>query len=294
MMLGVSGDAMLRYVEAGGMMLALALGFAIVLLIASVRLKVEVDPKVEQVYAVLPHLDCGACGFAGCSGYAKGVIADPELIGKCSPGGPKTSEAIGRILCLQISDAGAPKRPIVHCHARRDDKTFYAEYAGLPSCTSANALANVQACKFGCLGYGDCVRACKFDALHVIDGLSTVDYDKCTGCGACARACPRSLIEMVPFSQENMLTVACSNKETGRVVRGMCKVGCIGCGLCARQSDLFAVADNLARMDYAGYQPSEATETAVAKCPTKVIVYRGKTAPAEHLEQEQVEAAKSA
>jgi len=221
-------------------------------------------------------------------------MTDSLFIGRCGERLPKTSEAIGRILCLQISDAGAPKRPIVHCHARRDDKTFYAEYAGLPSCTSANALANVQACKFGCLGFGDCVRACKFDALHVIDGLSTVDYAKCTGCGACAQTCPRFLIEMVPFSQENMLTVACSNKETGRVVRGMCKVGCIGCGLCARQSDLFTVADNLARMDYVRYQPSEATQTARTKCPTKVIVYRGKTAPAEHADPGPVEAARSA
>ncbi len=283
MMLGAASTTM-TVLLAGGTMLLLGLGFAIVLLIASIKLKVEVDPKVEQVYEALPHLDCGACGFAGCSGYAKGVIENPELLGACSPGGPKTSEAIGRILNLQISDEGAPKRPIVHCHARIEDKTFYAEYAGLPSCTSANALANVQACKFGCLGFGDCVRACKFDALHIVDGLSTVDYAKCTGCGACAKVCPRFLIKMVPFGQENMLTVACSNKETGRAVRGMCKVGCIGCGLCKKQSDLFTVEDNLAHLDYVKYEPSEATETAKAKCPPKVIVYRGKSAAAEHAE----------
>jgi Na+-translocating ferredoxin:NAD+ oxidoreductase RNF subunit RnfB len=264
---------------AGVIMLTLAFLFAVALLIASIKLKVTVDPKIEQVHKVLPRLDCGACGFPGCLQYAKAVITDPALIGRCAPGGPKTAEAIGIILNLQVSETGPAKRPIVHCRAHMNDKTFYAEYQGIPTCTSANVLANVQACKFGCLGYGDCVAACKFDALHIIDGLATVDYEKCTGCAACSKACPRNLIEMVPFSNENMMTVACKNKESGKVTRSMCKVGCIGCGLCAKQTDLFKIEDNLARMDYLKYQPSGQTETAMNKCPTGVIVYRGPTAP---------------
>ncbi len=264
---------------AGVTMLGLGSGFAIVLLIASEKLKVEVDPKIEQIHEALPNLDCGACGFAGCGQYAKAVLNEPELIGKCSPGGAKTSEAIAGILNLQISDSGPMKRPIVHCRSHEKDKVYYAEYQGIPSCTAANALANVQACKFGCLGFGDCVAACKFDALHIVDGLAVIDYEKCTGCTACSRACPRNLIEMVPFSQENMMTVACRNRETGKATRGMCKVGCIGCSLCVKQSDLFGVEDNLARLDYGKYQPSEQTGTAMEKCPTGVIVYRGKGAP---------------
>ena len=102
---------------------------------------------------------------------------------------------------------------------------------------------------------------------------------KCTGCSACSKACPRNLIEMVPFSHENMMTVACSNKETGKVTRSICKVGCIGCGLCAKQTDMFKIENNLARLDYNKYQPTEQTETAMNKCPTKVIIYRGKSAP---------------
>jgi Na+-translocating ferredoxin:NAD+ oxidoreductase RNF subunit RnfB len=261
-------------------MLGLGAGFAIVLLIASVKLKVEVDPKVEQIYESLPKLDCGACGYAGCSSYAKAVLADPELIGMCAPGGPETSAKIAAVLSLQVSDSGPAKRPIVHCRAHTPDRTYYAQYAGLPTCTAANALPNVQACKFGCMGYGDCTRACKFDALGVVDGLATVDYEKCTGCTACAKACPRSLIEMVPFGQENMMTVGCRSRETGKVARSMCKVGCIGCGICAKQTDLFKVEDNLAHLDYGKYQPSEQTETAMNKCPTGVIVLRGPTAPA--------------
>jgi electron transport complex protein RnfB len=266
-------------IAAGLTMLGLGGAFAIVLLIASERLKVTVDPKIEQIHQVLPNLDCGACGFPGCGQYAKAVLNEPGLIGKCAPGGAAASAKIADILNLQVSDSGPQKRPIVHCRAHTEDKTFFAKYEGIESCTAANALANVQACAFGCLGYGDCVEACKFDALHIIDSLATVDYEKCTGCTACSKACPRGLIEMVPFGHENMLTVACSSKETGKSTRACCKVGCIGCGLCAKQTDIFVVEDNLARLDYTKYQPNEKTETAMNKCPTKVIIFRGKSAP---------------
>lgn len=265
---------------AGVTMLGLGSGFALVLLIASIKLKVVVDPKIEQIHEALPNLDCGACGFAGCGQYAKAILANPELLGKCAPGGPGTAATIANILNLQVSESGPQQRPIVHCRAHTADKTFRARYQGIPTCTAANALANAQACKFGCLGFGDCMRACKFDALHIVDGLATVDYEKCTGCTACSKACPRNLIEMVPFSHENMMTVACNSKETGKSTRSICKVGCIGCGICAKQTDLFVVEENVARMDYARYQQSEQTRTAMDKCPTGVILYRGPTAPA--------------
>lgn len=261
-------------------MLGLGSGFAVVLLVASQKLKVEVDPKVEQIHKALPNLDCGACGFAGCGQYAKAILQNAELLGKCAPGGPQISAKIAEILNLQISESGPAKRPIVHCRATAGDKTFYATYQGIPTCISANALVNVQACKFGCLGFGDCVSACKFDAITIADGLAIVDYEKCTGCGACSKACPRNLIEMVPFGYENMMTVACSSKENGKTTRSMCKVGCIGCGICVKQTEIFTVEDNLARLDYGKYQPNEQAETAMNKCPTGVIIYVGKTAQA--------------
>jgi len=278
---------------AAALALGLAALFAVILLIASIKLRVEVDPKVDQVHKALPNIDCGACGFAGCASYAKAVVADPELLGRCAPGGSDTSNAIALILNLQMSGSGAPARPIVHCRAHKDDKLFYAAYCGIESCTSANAQPDVQACHFGCLGYGDCTRACKFDALHIVDGLSTVNYDNCTGCGACAKACPRNLIEMVPFTHENMMTVACSSRESGKTTRTFCKVGCIGCGICAKQSDLFTVTDNLAKMNLEKYAPSEAAQTAMDKCPTGVIVYRGKNAPAPRRPAEKAVGAKA-
>ena len=264
---------------AGVVMLGLGLAFAIVLLIAHEKLKVQIDPKIEQIHAALPNLDCGACGFAGCGGYAKGVMENPKLIGKCSPGGADVANRIAEILNLQVSESGPAKRPVIHCRAHTADKTYHAKFQGIPSCTSANALANAQACKFGCLGFGDCVSACKFDALHIVDGLATIDYAKCTGCTACSKACPRDLIEMVPFGQENMMTVACSSICTGKVTRAICQVGCIGCKLCTKQSDAFMIEENLARMDYANYAPCGENEAALNKCPTGAIVHRGKTAP---------------
>jgi len=263
---------------AGLTMLGIGSGFAVVLLIASAKLKVEVDPKVQQIHEALPNLDCGGCGFAGCGQYAKAVMKSPELLGRCAPGGPETSAKIANILSLQVSDSGPQQRPIVRCHAHTGDKTYYAKYQGIQTCVAANALANVQACAFGCVGFGDCIRACKFDALSIVDGLAVVDYKKCTGCTACSKACPRNLIEMVPFHHENMIIVACSSKETGKTTRTMCQVGCIGCGLCAKQTDMFLVEDNLASVDYGNYEPTEQTETAVSKCPTKVIIYVGATA----------------
>ena len=261
---------------AGLTMLGLGSGFAVVLLIASEKLKVQVDPKIDQIHKALPNLDCGACGFPGCAQYAKAVLENPELIGRCAPGGQQASAKIAEILNLHISDEGAPKRPVVHCRANTDDKTYIAIYQGIPTCIAANALANVQACKFGCIEFGDCVNACRFDALHIIDGLATVDYQKCTGCGACSKACPRNLIEMVPFGYEDIMTVACSSKENGKTTKAMCKVGCIGCGLCAKQTDIFSVENNLARLDYKRYTPAEQAETAMKKCPTGVIIWVSK------------------
>jgi Na+-translocating ferredoxin:NAD+ oxidoreductase RNF subunit RnfB len=161
---------------AGVTMLGLALAFAIVLLIASRRLRVEVDPRVEQIAGLLPHAGCGACGFAGCDQYAQAVLIDVQLIGRCAPGGPDVAGKIAGMLNLQIDSSGPPVRPIVLCRAHMADRTYYAAYRGIPGCTAANALANAQACKFGCLGFGDCVRACKFNALRTVDGLATVNY----------------------------------------------------------------------------------------------------------------------
>src|SRR4030042_643304 len=113
---------------AGLIMLGLGLGFAVILLIAREKLKVQVDPQVEQIYQVLPHVECGACGFAGCGQYAPAVRNDPQLLGKCAPGGPEVAAKIAGILNVQMSNSGPPLRPIVRCRAHTADRAYFASY----------------------------------------------------------------------------------------------------------------------------------------------------------------------
>ncbi|MCF7855663.1 MAG: 4Fe-4S binding protein, partial [Candidatus Pacebacteria bacterium] len=169
--------------------------------------------------------------------------------------------------------------PAVHCGATYTQRKGRGRYEGEPTCASANLIAGVQGCTYGCLGFGDCFRACAFDAIHVVDGLATVDYDKCVGCGACETACPRHIISMVPFKIGRMLVIKCSNQDGGKDVKAVCEVGCIGCKACARNADgLFVMDGNLPRIDYDKYDPTnmDAAKLAVTKCPMKRIESIGK------------------
>ena len=137
-------------------------------------------------------------------------------------------------------------------------------------------VAGVQGCTYGCLGFGDCERACGFDAIHTVNGLARIDYEKCTGCGACEKACPRGIISMVPFKAERVAVIACANHDPGKLVRSICKLGCIGCNICAKLNDLFNVSDGLAGIDYDRYDGEMDFGPAVEKCPRKRIVFVGK------------------
>jgi ferredoxin len=149
------------------------------------------------------------------------------------------------------------------------------------TCAAANLVAGVQGCAYGCLGLGDCVRACRYDAIHVVDGLATVDYDRCIGCKACSQVCPRNIISMVPFKTERMFVVACSNKDMGPDVRLVCEVGCIGCQACSRKSELIEMDGNLPIVDYEKYEPGADFAPAMEKCPRESMVVVGKPSPAD-------------
>ncbi|HOT61893.1 MAG TPA: 4Fe-4S binding protein, partial [Treponemataceae bacterium] len=196
---------------------------------------------------------------------------------KCTVGGASCAEAIAKIMGVDLKPSW-PYRPVVHCRAHYGDRLGRTEYRGEKTCTAANLVSGVQGCTYGCLGFGDCVVACDFDAIHIVDGLATVDYEKCVGCGACARACPRNIISMTPFKRGRMLAVACSNKDFGKDVKAVCKVGCIGCTACSRTSDLFKMDGKVARIDYDKYDPDqlESARVALSKCPARAIVEREK------------------
>lgn len=260
--------------------LALAVGY--VLGWANKAFYVEVDPKIEAIQDVLPGANCGGCGFVGCSDYAQAVAQSGADVAMCAPGGPACAKKLAHIMGVELSDS-LPYRAVVHCTARRDQKLPEEKpvYAGEPTCRAANLVAGVQRCTYGCLGMGDCVRACNFDAMHLVDGHAVVDYDRCTGCKACAEVCPRNIISMVPFKAERMLVVGCSNKDTGPDVKAVCKIGCIGCKACSRNSELMSMENNLPIIDYDRYESEEAFARALEKCPMEGLVFVGKPSPAD-------------
>jgi len=256
-------------------MLGLAGAFALLLGWANARWTVEVPLQLRQLQDALPGANCGGCGYVGCNEYAEAVFRGEAPPDKCPVGGTAVAQRIAEIMGLELSQS-YPYRPVVHCAAHYEDRLRRAPYAGEQTCAAANLVAGVQGCTYGCLGLGDCVRACEFDAIHIVDGLAMVDYEKCVGCGACERACPRHIISMVPFKAERVLVVACSNKDPGKVVRQDCKVGCIGCNACARLNDLFKVVDHLAEVDYDRYDPKMDFGPVMAKCPRAVMIFVGK------------------
>ncbi len=156
-------------------MLVLALFMAYVLGWANKTFHVEVDPRIEQVNHALPGANCGGCGYVGCGEYAEAVVAGKAPVNLCPVGGESCATAVAKILGIKL-EASFPYRPAVHCGAHYDDRLGRHDYFGEQTCGAANLTAGVQGCTYGCLGFGYCVKVCDFDAIHVVDGLATVDY----------------------------------------------------------------------------------------------------------------------
>jgi electron transport complex protein RnfB len=262
---------------AAGTMLSMAMVLSYVLGWANKAFHVEVDPRIDAVMDALPGANCGGCAYIGCGEYAEAVVLEGDKVNKCTVGGESCTEALANIMGVEVG-AALPFRPIIHCGAHYDDRLGKSEYFAEKRCIGANLVADVQGCTYGCLGFGDCVTACNFDAIHVVNGLATVDYDKCVGCGACGDICPRNIITITPFKAERILAVTCSNKDKGKDITKVCTVGCIGCGACARASDLFTIDENLSIINYDAYDPVCSVDVLKAcdKCPRHRIIFVGK------------------
>ncbi len=257
-------------------LLLLAVAMACVLGWANQAFHVEVDPRVETLNDALPGANCGGCGYVGCREYAEAVAAGQAELTLCAPGGASCAKQLAAILGTEVTPS-YPYRAVVHCAARRDQRLPVPkpQYMGERTCTAANLVSGFQGCTYGCLGLGDCVRACAYDAIHTVEGLATVDYDACIGCKACAEACPRNIISMVPFKAERMLVVACSNRDSGPAVKAVCPVGCISCSLCAKKSERMQMDNGLPVIDYDHYQEECDFAESIEKCRRESLVFVG-------------------
>lgn len=262
---------------------ALGILFAVVLYIVAQKFKVVEDPLIDEVAEVLPGANCGGCGKAGCRAFAEACVSQGNMEGlRCAPGGDAVAARVAELLGCAVVQ-GEPQVAVVRCHPANCGDKRRSNYDGLQSCAFQHTVYTGESgCPFGCLGCGDCVAACQFDAIHMdpATGTPVVDADKCTACGACAKACPRRVIELRnKGKKERRVYVSCVNKEKGAVAMKSCANACIGCGKCEKVCPVGAitVADNLSYIDYT---KCIACRKCVVECPTKAIHDVGFPAPA--------------
>lgn len=204
----------------------------IVLVLAAKFMAVSSDEKYELVRALLPGANCGACGYAGCDDYAAKLVAGEAPANLCVPGGDSVVKQISHTLGKEAVDI-VPMTAVVSCAGGGKEVAKKMDYRGRPTCLAASMFYKGNlVCDHGCLGFGDCVKVCKFGALSIQDGLAVVDKKRCTGCGQCMTVCPHGVIYMRPHSAH--IYVACLNPNSGAVVRQECKYGCIGCHKCEK------------------------------------------------------------
>ena len=247
---------------------SLAAAFGVILAIASKVFFVPTDPKVAQLQNVLPGANCGACGYPGCSGLANALAAGKAPVNSCSIGGQKVADLVADILGADSADIDK-EVAVVLCQGDCDKAKDKYIYEGIQDCRISDKLSDGQkSCSYGCLGCGTCRDVCQFDAIDMINGIAYIDREKCTACRKCVEVCPKHIIEMVPY--DNHVAVKCKSEDPGKVVRGNCEIGCIGCKICVKNcpEDAFSFENNLAKINY---EKCTNCLVCVEKCPTKCI-----------------------
>lgn len=247
--------------------------FGLGLAFASRIFRVKADPRVERILSALPGSNCGACGKAGCSAMAEAIAQGDRSLTSCPVAEEEAYSKIAEILGVE-KKAVTKKIARIWCGGGKRAKDKYA-YQGVQTCAAANLFARGQKlCSFACLGFGDCVRACPFDAIHMgKDNIPVVDPLKCTACGKCVEACPKDIISLEEASQK--VYVKCLSRDKASFVKDACEVGCIACKICEKLSKgAFVVEDNLSRLDYNKVDNTTPLKLCIEKCPTKCIVER--------------------
>jgi Na+-translocating ferredoxin:NAD+ oxidoreductase RNF subunit RnfB len=240
------------------------------LVLADRKLRVEEDPRIDVVEGLLPHANCGACGFPGCRPFAEALVSGAALPGKCTVSDERGRGEIAAFLGVEV---GAEERRVARlaCAGGTNVARNRARYEGPRSCRAAAQISGGgKACFWGCLGLADCYEACSFGAIRMdAHALPVVDEVRCTACGDCVEACPKDLFSLHPISHR--LWVACKSQEAGDGVLEDCEVGCTACGRCAVDAPgLIVMRDNLPVVDYAG---RHGTRLPIERCPTGAIVW---------------------
>ena len=247
----------------------LGLFFGLGLSLASKKFCVKTDPRQEKVLDKLPGSNCGACGQAGCTGFSESLIKGDCSVDNCPVMKQDQRKEVAEILGVEIKEK-IKKVAVLHCNGGNKVKDRFI-YDGIKDCNAANLIMGGQkACVFGCLGFGDCEKACPFDAIKMNEetGLPEVDENKCTACGKCVEICPKDLFKLIDFNKPAY--VACSSHDLGKDTRSFCSVGCIACHRCEKacKFDAIHVVDNLAIIDY---NKCTSCGDCVKVCPMKTI-----------------------
>jgi Na+-translocating ferredoxin:NAD+ oxidoreductase RNF subunit RnfB len=224
---------------------------AVMLVVASKFFAVEENETAKKIRECLPGANCGACGYAGCDGYAKALAEEKGIkTNLCIPGSDGVSKQISDILGVEFEDV-VEQVAVIHCYGDCDHRGNKMEYQGIASCAAAKLLYGGEGmCTHGCIGYGDCVSVCPQGAICIEKGIAHIDTRKCIGCALCAKTCPQHIIEVM--DDVDKVLVTCSNTEKGAAARGKCTNACIGCKKCEKNCPTGAikVENNLAKIDY--------------------------------------------
>lgn len=255
-------------------MAGLGLFWAIILIIVAKIFHVEENDTIAQVIDLLPGVNCGACGYAGCSDLARSIVEQDQSCELCTVLSIPNRVAVNQLLGRIEDTTRIRKVARLFCQGDLNNAHTRSTYQGNSSCAAEHLIGGSRACTYGCLSWGDCVAVCLFDAIHMTPaGLPEVNTERCTACNKCINKCPRGLIKLVPIDQK--VFILCNSLDPVSHARKACKKSCIGCYICVKQDpEIFIRKKNLAVINYdaANQSDGQTIKSAQEKCPQKIII----------------------